>query len=197
MKLRRIGVFCGSSAGVRPDYARAAEGLGTLLALRGIALVYGGGKVGMMGCLARAALQHGGKVIGVIPQSLHDKNLALADSTELHVVGTMHDRKALISELSDGFMALPGGLGTLDEMFEALTWGQLGMHRKPCGLLDVAGFYAPLLEFLDHVTAQGFVDAAHRSMVLSAGTPEGLLELLESYEPVRADKVAWALGMAT
>ncbi len=195
MKLTRIGVFCGSSPGTRPEYARAARDLGALLAQRKIGLVFGGGKVGMMGFLARAALENGGEVIGVIPRNLHEKKVAFTGLSDLRVVESMHERKALMAELSDGFMALPGGLGTLEEIFEVLTWAQLGMHGKPCGLLDVAGYFTPLLAFLDQVTEQGFVDAAHRAMILSAQTPGDLLRQLENYKPIVADKAEWALGL--
>lgn len=168
--------------------------LGELLARRRIGLVFGGGGVGLMGRLAQAALEGGGEVIGVIPRFLHEKRVAFAGLSDLRLVGSMHERKALMAELADGFIALPGGLGTLEETFEALTWGQLGMHDKPCGLLDVAGFFTPLLRFLDQVCEQGFVGAAHRSMVLSAGSAGELLEKLERYVPVIADKAEWALG---
>jgi hypothetical protein len=194
MTIKRICVFCGSSPGRRPDYARAATELGALLARRRIGLVFGGGKVGMMGLLAQAALEGGGEVIGVIPRFLHEKRVAFAGLSDLRVVGSMHERKALMAGLADGFVALPGGLGTLEETFEMLTWAQLGMHGKPCGLLDAGGFFAPLLRFLDHVTEEGFIDAAHRGMILSAGSPEALLALLENHRPVVADKAEWALG---
>lgn len=195
MKLKRICVFCGSSPGARPEYARAARELGALLARHRIGLVFGGGRVGMMGQLAQAALENGGEVIGVIPRNLHEKKVAFTGLADLRVVGTMHERKMLMAGLADGFMALPGGLGTLEETFEILTWAQLGMHRKPCGLLDVAGFFTPLLAFLDHLSTQGFVDGLHRAMVLSAESPAALLEKLECYEPVAADKAEWALGL--
>lgn len=192
--LKRICVFCGSSPGSRPEYARAARELGDLLARRRIGLVFGGGKVGMMGQLAQAALDAGGEVIGVIPRALHERNVAFNGLTDLRVVATMHERKALMAELADGFMALPGGLGTLEETLEILTWAQLGMHQKPCGLLNAAGFFSPLLALLDHISTQGFVDGVHRGMVLSAESPAGLLEKLERYEPIVADKAEWALG---
>jgi len=194
MSLKRVCVFCGSSPGVRPEYARAAKALGILLARRGIGLVFGGGKVGMMGRLAQAAQENGGEVIGVIPRDLFEKRVGFSDLADLRVVASMHERKALMAELADGFMALPGGLGTLEEIFEALTWGQLGMHQKPCGLLNVAGYFTPLLAFLDQVTEQGFVDAEHRAMVISAENPEDLLDQFETYRPPAADKAEWALG---
>jgi uncharacterized protein (TIGR00730 family) len=193
--LKRICVFCGSSPGAKPEYAAAARALGALLARRRIGLVFGGGKVGMMGQLAKGALAAGGEAIGVIPRQLFERKVAFAGLNDLRVVETMHERKALMAELSDGFIALPGGLGTLEETFEVLTWAQLGLHGKPCGLLNIAGFFAPLLAFLDHVAGQGFVDDAHRDMVLTAETPEELLRQFERYAPVAADKAAWALGM--
>ncbi len=195
MTIKRLCVFCGSSPGSRPDYARAARELGALLARRGIGLVFGGGKVGMMGQLAQAALENGGEVIGVIPRDLYDRNVAFSGLTDLRVVGTMHERKALMAGLADGFMALPGGLGTLEEIFEILTWAQLGMHQKPCGLLDIAGYFTPLLRFLNHVAEQGFIDPPHRAMILSAEFPGDLLRQFENYKPIVADKAEWALGL--
>ncbi len=195
MKLKRICVFCGSSPGARPEYARAARELGALLARRGIGLVFGGGKVGLMGQLARAALDAGGEVIGVIPRDLYERKVAFSGLTDLRVVNTMHERKAMMAELADGFMALPGGLGTLEEIFEILTWAQLGMHQKPCGLIDIAGYFSSLLTFLDQVTREGFIDAGHRATILSAETPGDLLRQFENYQPVVADKAEWALGL--
>ncbi|HEX7502994.1 MAG TPA: TIGR00730 family Rossman fold protein [Acidobacteriota bacterium] len=195
--MKRICVFCGSSPGADPEYARAAGQLGALLAREKIGLVFGGGRVGLMGHLARAALEHGGEVIGIIPRELYEKKVAFTGLSDLRVVGTMHERKALMAGLADGFMALPGGLGTLEEIFEMLTWAQLGMHRKPCGLLNVANYYAPLLAFLDRVLAQGFLDAAHRAMILDAETPEELLLRFAVYQPPAADKAAWALDLGS
>ncbi|MCX6557444.1 MAG: TIGR00730 family Rossman fold protein [Candidatus Aminicenantes bacterium] len=193
--MKRICVFCGSSPGARPEYVRAARQVGTFLAQRKIGLVFGGGRVGMMGQLAQAALENKGEVIGVIPRGLHERKVAFTGLSDLRVVETMHERKALMAELSDGFMALPGGLGTLEELFEILTWAQLGMHRKPCGLLNVAGFFTALLAFLDQVTEQGFIDTPHRSMILSAEDPEELLRQFECHQPPVADKAEWALGL--
>jgi uncharacterized protein (TIGR00730 family) len=191
--MKRICVFCGSSPGAKPEYVRAARKLGALLAQRKIGLVFGGGRVGLMGQLARAALENGGEVIGVIPRELHEKRVAFSGLSDLRVVGSMHERKAMMAELADGFMALPGGLGTLEEIFEILTWAQLGIHHKPCGLLNVGNFYTPLLAFLDQVVEQGFLDAAHRSMILTAENPEELLQQFQYYRPSTADKAAWAL----
>ncbi len=151
-----------------------------MLARRKIGLVFGGGRVGLMGQLAQAALENGGEVIGVIPRELYEKKVAFTELSDLRVVETMHERKALMAGLADGFMALPGGLGTLEEIFEMMTWAQLGVHHKPCGLLNVENYYAPLLAFLDQVAAEGFVDAAHRAMILTAGDPG---ELLLSLKP--------------
>jgi uncharacterized protein (TIGR00730 family) len=164
--VQRLCVFCGSSAGTRPEYLAAARALGRVLAERGVGLVYGGASVGLMGAVADAALAAGGHVAGVIPRALVEREIAHPGLSELHVVRTMHERKALMNELSDGFVALPGGIGTLEELFEVWTWAQLGVHGKPCALLDVAGFYAPLLAFLDHARDEGFVRERQRAMLL-------------------------------
>ena len=187
--MKRICVFCGSSPGARPEYAQVARQLGHILAERNLGLVYGGGSVGMMGVVADAALQAGGEVIGVIPKKLFQKEgVAHAHLSKLHVVDSMHERKALMAELADAFIALPGGLGTIEEFFEVLTWAQLGIHWKPCGLLDVCHYYDKLLEFLDDAVAQRFVKAEHRSMVLVAETPEMLLQQFQSYQAPQVDK---------
>jgi hypothetical protein len=193
--IRRICVFCGSSPGAKPEYAGAAKEVGALFARRKIGLVFGGGRVGLMGHVARATLENGGEVIGVIPRELFEKKVAFTGISDLRVVESMHERKALMAELADGFMALPGGLGTLEEIFEIVAWAQLDMHHKPCGLLNVAGYFTPLLAFLDRVAAEGFVDAAHRSMILTAEHPEELLGQFEAYCPPLADKAEWALGL--
>lgn len=176
--MRRVCVFCGSSAGRRPAYAGAARALGVELVRRGAGLVYGGASVGLMGVLADAVLERGGEAIGVIPRALVERELAHPGLTALHVVETMHERKALMSELADGFIALPGGMGTLDELAEAITWGQLGIHAKPCGLLDVRGYFGPLLAFADHAVAEGFLRPEHRAAVSVATDPGELLELM-------------------
>lgn len=193
--MKRICVFCGSSPGGRPEYVQAARKLGAILAQKKIGLVFGGGRVGMMGQLAQAALENSGEVIGVIPKDLYEKKVAFTELSDLRVVESMHERKALMAELSDGFMALPGGLGTLEEIFEIVTWAQLGMHHKPCGLLNVGGYFSTLLAFLDQVMAQRFLDAAHRSMILTAEDPEEMLQQFETYRPSTADKAEWALQM--
>jgi uncharacterized protein (TIGR00730 family) len=179
---RRICVFCGSNAGRHPGYRRLAEALGRALAGRGLGVVCGGGRVGLMGALADAALAAGGEVIGVIPQALMDREIGHRGLTELRIVGSMHERKALMAELADGFVALPGGIGTLEELFEVWTWAQLGLHAKPCGLLDTDGFFQPLVGFLDHLVDTGFVQAAHRAMLVTAETPDALLAAFAVYE---------------
>src|SRR5437764_4679168 len=181
--MQRLCVFCGSSPGRRPIHAESARSLGKIMAARGLALVYGGGHVGLMGVLADSVLEAGGSVIGVIPQALVDKELAQAGLTELHVVSTMHQRKALMADLADGFAALPGAFGTADELFEILTWAQLGLHAKPIGLLNVAGYFDPLRAWLDHAVREGFLRSAHRRLLLEAEDPERLLDLLEQSRP--------------
>lgn len=167
--------------------------MGALLAKRGYALVYGGGKVGLMGEVARAVIAGQGEVIGVIPRQMAEKELALKEISELHVVENMHQRKALMAELADGYIALPGGIGTLEEIAEILTWSQLGLHQKPCGLLDVDGYYDSLIAFLDQMVAAHFLHQPHRDMLLVNSDPEALLSAFETYVPPRADKAALAL----
>lgn len=176
--MNAIGVFCGSSLGARPEYAAAARALGSLLAQRNIGVVYGGGKIGLMGILADAALAAGGRVIGVIPQTLLDREIGHLGLSELRVVHSMTERKTLMSELSDAFIALPGGIGTLDELFEVWTWTQLGLHDKPCGLLNVDGYFDPLIEFLDSATTQGFLAPLHRALLKVDAMPAGLVQRL-------------------
>jgi uncharacterized protein (TIGR00730 family) len=184
----RVCVFCGSSPGGRPAYVEAARELGRILVERSIGLVYGGASVGVMGALADAALAAGGEVIGVIPRALWGKEVAHTGLSDLRVVETMHQRKALMADLADGFVALPGGLGTLEELFEVWTWAQLGMHRKPVALLDVEGFYEPLAAFLDHAVAEEFVPPAHRAMLAVEREPALLLDRLAAYEPPMVEK---------
>lgn len=176
----RLCVFLGSSPGRGPEYAEAARDFGRRIAARGVGLVYGGGNVGLMGTIADAALAAGGEVIGVIPRALCDREHGHTGLTRLHVVETMHARKALMAELSDGFAALPGGIGTLEELFEVWTWAHLGYHAKPCGLLDVGGFYAGLSGFLDHVVAEGFLAPAERARLIVTADPDELLDSLSS-----------------
>jgi uncharacterized protein (TIGR00730 family) len=186
----RICVFCGSSSGADESYAEAARRLGLALVERGIGLVYGGGRVGLMGKIADSVLRAGGEVIGVMPRALVEREISHQGLTRLHVVGSMHERKALMSELSSGFVALPGGAGTLEEFFEVLTWAQLGIHRKPCGLLDVAGYWSHLLTHFDHMVDRGFMRPEHRALVLRAEDPDALLDRLANFEPPGA--VKWA-----
>jgi uncharacterized protein (TIGR00730 family) len=181
--LGSVCVFCGSNPGARPEYAEAARLLGERIAGRGLRLVYGGGGIGLMGVVTDAALAAGGEVVGVIPQHLVDRELAHPGVTDLRITGSMHERKALMADLAGGFVALPGGLGTLEELFEILTWSQLGLQSKPCGLLDVAGFFEPLLAFLDHTVAERFVSAEHRQLVLADRDPDELLDKLEAWQP--------------
>jgi uncharacterized protein (TIGR00730 family) len=180
---RRVCVYAGSSPGARPEFAASTRALGTLLAQRGIGIVYGGGNVGLMGALADAALAAGGEVIGVIPHALMAKELGHPGVTQLHAVETMHERKARMAAESDAFIALPGGIGTLEELFESLTWLQLGFHAKPVGLLNVCGFYDPLLTFLERMEAERFIRIEHRAMLLVENDPEILLDRLATFTP--------------
>lgn len=186
--LKRICIFCGSSPGTQPIYAETAQIVGKTLAQQGLTLVYGGGNVGLMGIVADATLEHGGQVIGVIPHGLAEKEVAHHQLTELHIVKSMHERKAMMADLADGFIALPGGFGTYDEFCEILTWAQLGIHQKPCGLLNVADFYTPLLAFFDHSVQQGFIRAEHRHSILVAADIQSLLTQFEQYQPINLDK---------
>ncbi|MFK0086266.1 TIGR00730 family Rossman fold protein [Pseudomonas sp. NPDC090755] len=182
MPVRSVCVFCGASTGVNPAYREAAIALGQALAHRGLTLVYGGGAVGLMGIVADAAMAAGGEVIGIIPQALMDAEVGHTGLSRLEVVDGMHARKARMAELSDAFVALPGGLGTLEELFEVWTWGQLGYHAKPLGLLDVNGFYSKLGSFLDHVVEEGFVRPQHRAMLKLADAPDALLDAMDSFQ---------------
>ncbi|HWL03269.1 MAG TPA: TIGR00730 family Rossman fold protein [Microbacteriaceae bacterium] len=184
----RLCVFSGSSSGRAPAYAGAARGLGSALAQAGIGIVYGGASVGLMGVLADAAQAGGGEVIGVMPQSLMDKEIGHPGLTDLRVVGSMHERKALMADLSDGFIALPGGAGTLEELFEVWTWAQLGHHRKPCALYNVAGYYDGLAAFLDHIVVEQFVKPVHREMLIVERDLDSLLAAIASYEAPIVDK---------
>jgi uncharacterized protein (TIGR00730 family) len=188
MPFRRLCVFCGSYTGRRPAYRAAAERLGLLLVERGIELVYGGGNIGLMGVLADTMLARGGRAIGVIPESLMAKEVGHTGLTELRIVNSMHERKAVMSDLSDGFIALPGGFGTLEEFCEVVTWSQLGLQSKPCGLLNVENYYAPLLELFDHAVREGFLREKNRSLVLDDDAPEHLLEKMARFQPVQVGK---------
>ena len=181
--MERICVFCGSSPGARPVYGEAAEELAGALVDRGLGLVFGGASVGLMGLLADAVLERGGEVTGVIPRALVDREIAHPRVADLRVVESMHERKALMAELADAFVALPGGLGTLEELFEIYTWAQLGLHRKPCALLNVAGYYDGVAAFLDHAVDERFVRAEHRALLIAEEDPRVLLQRLEDFDP--------------
>lgn len=190
--MKSVCVYCGSSPGTDPAYAAAATQLGKTIAGRGIELVYGGGNVGLMGTVADAAVGAGGKVTGVIPKALEEKEVGHDGLTKLHVVADMHERKAMMADLSEGFIAMPGGLGTLEELFEALTWLQLGFHEKPCGVLNISGYYQSLLAFLDNAVEGGFVKPLHREMLLESDESEKLLDALESFKPPKTSKwIGW------
>ena len=186
--IARVLVFCGSSPGARPEYAAAADELGRLIAQRGLGLVYGGARVGLMGAVADGALAAGGEVIGVIPRQLVEHEIAHTGLTDLREVATMHERKALMADLSDAVIALPGGTGTLDELFELFTWSQLGLIRMPIGLLDVAGYWQPLLAMLDHMVAERLLRSEHRNTLLVSTDASVLLDQLAGYEHRAIDK---------
>lgn len=186
--MKSVCVFCGSGEGIREDYARAARELGRTMVSRGLRLVFGGGQVGLMGVVADATMEAGGEAVGVMPQGLLEKEIGHQSLTDLKVVGTMHERKALMADMSDAFVGLPGGYGTFEELLEVLTWSQLGLHEKPCGLLNVAGFYEPLLALFDHAAAEGFIRGEHRALALIEEDPQKLLDLLESYTPPSTGK---------
>ena len=186
--IRRVCVFCGSNPGNDPAFVEAAQELGRLFAREGIARVYGGGSVGLMGKLADAVLESGGEVIGVIPHALWAREVGHRGLTDLRIVDTMHERKAMMADLADAFVALPGGLGTLEEIFEIWTWAQLGLHQKPVGFLDVNGFYTPLMDFLDRAVRARFVRDEHRAIALLARDPEALLRRFDSWQPPRVQK---------
>ena len=194
--MKRICVFCGSSPGVRTSYAEAAVSLGHTLVETGLDLVYGGADVGLMGILARTVLDSGGRVTGVIPRMLVEKEVAFTRVEDLRVVQSMHERKALMAELADGFIALPGGIGTMEEFVEVLTWSHLGIHRKPCGLLNSGGYYDRLLGFLDHMAEEGFVRPESREALLVDEDPAVLLMKMNLYRSPTMDTAGWALGMS-
>ncbi len=180
--MKSVCVFCGSNFGSDTAYAKAANETGAAIAEAGLTLVYGGAKVGLMGAVADGALEAGGRVVGVLPEALQEKELAHEGLSELHVVSSMHERKAMMADHSDAFIALPGGAGTLEELFEIWTWGQLGLHQKPCGFLNTNGFYDQLLGFLDHQRDEGFVKPAMRDMLKVADTPSDLITVFRAYE---------------
>ena len=189
IRISSVAVYCGSNLGTDPAYAQAATSLGRTLAEQGIRLVYGGGHVGLMGAVADAVIQHGGEAHGVITEALQAKEIAHEGLTSLKVVKTMHERKAAMADAADAFIMLPGGFGTFDEFFEVVTWTQLGIHAKPCGILDVAGFFAPLRALLDGAVTAGFVHPAHRDMVIVDDDPARLLDRLAAWTPVTVNKL--------
>jgi len=186
--IHRLCVFCGSASGARPEYTNAAGELGRELVRRNIELVYGGGRVGLMGTIADTMLAAGGRVIGVIPEQLFAREVGHTGLTQLHIVDSMHTRKAMMAELSDAFIAMPGGFGTLEELSEALTWAQLGIHSAPCGLLNVDGYFNHLISFFDNQVDEGFLTPLNRSLVLVGEEPKELLEALEGYEAPTVQK---------
>ena len=186
--MKRICVFCGSNPGSRADYASAARELAATLVGDGITLVYGGGRVGLMGDVADEVMRLGGRAIGVIPRTLWNREVGHTALSEVRIVDTMHERKAMMADLSDAFIALPGGLGTIEEIFEIWTWAQLGMHQKPCGFLDVAGYYAPLAAFLDHATREGFIRPQLRAAAIVESDPDALLRRFAAYAPPAVEK---------
>jgi uncharacterized protein (TIGR00730 family) len=188
-QMNRICVFCGTNPGSRPGYGAAARKLGRILAEQGIELVYGGASVGIMGELADSVQEHGGHVTGIIPQQLMEKEAAHTGIRNLIVVASMHQRKSQMADLSDGFIALPGGIGTLEGFFEILTWGQLGIHAKPSGILNVEGYFDSLTGFLDHAVREGFLTEAHRHAIIVESDPERLLERMHAYTPPEAEKL--------
>lgn len=186
--IKSLAVFCGSSSGVNPIYIEESKRLGELLADQKRTLVYGGAQVGCMGAIADQVLEKGGHVLGVIPKKLKRVEVAHTHLDELYVVDTMHERKAKMAELADAFVALPGGAGTLEEWFEVFTWAQLGYHQKPCAILNVNGFYDPLISMIDHTIEQGFMNSAYKAMILVASSPEDLLQQLDNYQPTYLSK---------
>lgn len=191
MKINNICVYCGSSPGSTPIYMQAARELGQEIARRKLTLVYGGSSVGLMGEVARSALEGGSRVIGVIPRSLADQEIAFEELCELKIVDSMHERKALMAELSDAFVTMPGGFGTFEEFFEILTWTQLGLHAKPSGLLNINGYYDQLLAFLEHTADQHFVHHSHLELILISRQPGDLLDALFAYQPTLSKKTDW------
>lgn len=186
--MKSITVFCGSNSGFRAEYAEAAKNLARLFAEQNIRLVYGGGNVGLMGIIANELMSLGGEVIGIIPESLDKKEVGNKAITELRIVGSMHERKAEMAELADGFIAMPGGIGTFEEFFEILTWAQLGFHDKPCAILNIAGYYNGLLALCDNAVNEGFLHPAHRALILEDSNPEILLEKMRNLKPLPVEK---------
>jgi len=196
MEINSICVYCGSSPGRQPEYVQAAQALGAEIGKRGIRLVYGGARVGLMGEVARAALTAGGKVIGIMPKALVDQEIACVSEIELRVVNDMHERKAAMADLSDGFIAMPGGFGTFEEFFEVLTWQQLGIHAKPCGLLNIQGYYDGLLSFIDHAVEEMFIHHSNKDLILASKDSAQLIEQFLEFQPVKMNKARWVREMA-
>ncbi|AXI01538.1 LOG family protein [Aquirhabdus parva] len=196
MKLKNICVYCGSNSGKNPAYVESAKQLADVLVERNIGLVYGGAQIGVMGAVANRMLEQGGRVIGVIPEGLLLKEVAHQGLTELHVTKSMHERKALMAEHSEGFIALPGGIGTFEELFEVWTWAQLGFHHKPCGLLNIAGYYDQLIAFLDHAADEGFVKPPHRELLMVEQDPAKILDRMALYTPPTTSPLAVKLDLA-
>ncbi len=192
-EIKSLCVYCGSSPGAKPDYIALAEKLAQTMAEQNLGLVYGGAHVGIMGAVADRLMSLGGKAVGVIPEALVEMEVAHQGLTELHIVADMHERKATMAKLSDGFISLPGGLGTLEEMFEMLTWSQLGLHGKPCGVLNVAGFYNDLLRFLDNACAEAFMLPHHRELLIDSTDPKDLIARMKEYVPEVKSKLDWQL----
>ncbi|GAB3238701.1 TIGR00730 family Rossman fold protein [Hymenobacter seoulensis] len=186
--MKSVAVYCGASSGTNEQFTQQAQAMGQALAERNFTLVYGGGRVGLMGAIADSVLQHGGNAIGVIPDFLADKELAHTGLTQLHIVKSMHERKLMMADLAEGFVAMPGGYGTLEELFEVLTWGQLGLHRKPIGVLNVEGYYNHLLRALDHMADEGLLRRENRNQLLSNPNPHGLLDEMLAYQPIALEK---------
>lgn len=187
--MKRICVYCGSSPGKKPEYIESAQLLAKEMVKRNIGLVYGGASVGIMGEIADTVLENGGEVLGIMPRSLFEREISHVNLTELKVVDSMHERKALMAASADGFIALPGGFGTLEELFEVLTWSQLGFHRKPCGVLNTSEYYNHLSAFLDHAAEEQFIKGVHRDILLNSEDPVTLLDLMASYRPTVVDKL--------
>ena len=192
--MKRICVYCGSGIGADSAYENSACNLGKVIADNNIELVYGGASVGLMGTIAKSVVENNGKVIGVIPKFLVGKEVAFTELTDLRVVESMHERKILMTELSDGFIALPGGFGTLEEIFEIITWAQLGFHNKPCGLLNIKGYYDHLLKFLDHTVDQYFIEKEQRNMIIVEENSDKMIKRFNNYLPPLVDKAKWALN---
>ncbi len=189
--MKRLCVFCGAGIGVKDEYRAQAKKLGESLFESGIGLVYGGGGLGLMGVVAKTVHDLGGEVIGVIPKALFDREAGYEALKDLRIVNSMHERKALMAELSDGFIAMPGGFGTLEEFFEVLTWAQLGFHQKPVGILNVQNFYSPLLAAMDHGVNEGFIKSDHRKLVLESADPKALIQLIQDFKPIDFDHAKW------